>query len=158
MDSDPEVLGSVHGDLKSLDLTSSTYIGAVPALLDLAAFNMGTSQGLVGCIRRLKWNHRIIRLLLLDNITAHQLFTSNISKYFLYKLIYTPMSQIEKTSWILSLLSLLSIIIRFHFDHEPVFKSAYQISECNDKLCQDLTCYNQVMHTITIGNVMCNVK
>ena len=158
MDSDPEVLGSVHGDLKSLDLTSSTYIGAVPALLDLAAFNMGTSQGLVGCIRRLKWNHRIIRLLLLDSITAHQLFKSNISKYFLYKLIYTPMSQIEKTSWILSLLSLLSIIIRFHFDHEPVFKSAYQISECNDKLCQDLTCYNQVMHTITIGNVMCNVK
>ena len=67
MDSDPEVLGSVHGDLKSLDLTSSTYIGAVPALLDLAAFNMGTSQGLVGCIRRLKWNHRIIRLLLLDS-------------------------------------------------------------------------------------------
>ena len=158
MDSDPEVLGSVHGDLKSLDLTSSTYIGAVPALLDLAAFNMGTSQGLVGCIRRLKWNHRIIRLLLLDNIRAPQLFTSNISKYCLYKLIYTPMSQIEKTSWILSLLSLLSIIIRFHFDHEPVFKSAYQISECNDKLCQDLTCYNQVMHTITIGNVMCNVK
>ena len=156
MDSDPEVLGSVHGDLKSLDLTSSTYIGAVPALLDLAAFNMGTSQGLVGCIRRLKWNHRIIRLLLLDNIRAPQ--SSNILKYFLYKLIYTPMSQIEKTSWILSLLSLLSIIIRFHFDHEPVFKSAYQISECNDKLCQDLTCYNQVMHTITIGNVMCNVK
>ena len=68
MDTDPEVLGSVHGDLKSLDLTSSTYIGAVPALLDRAAFNMGTSQGLVGCIRRLKWNHRIIRLLLLDSI------------------------------------------------------------------------------------------
>ena len=145
MDTDPEVLGSVHGDLKSLDLTSSTYIGAVPALLDLAAFNMGTSQGLVGCIRRLKWNHRIIRLLFLDSISV-------------YQSIYTLMSQIEKTSSILSLLSLLSIIVRFHFDHEPVFKSAYQISECNDKLCQDLTCYNQVMHTITMVNVMCNVK
>ena len=71
-DNDPEVLGSVHGDLKSLDLTSSTYIGAVPALLDLAAFNMGTSQGLVGCIRRLKWNHRIIRLLFLDSIRVLQ--------------------------------------------------------------------------------------
>ena len=70
MDTDPEVLGSVHGDLKSLDLTSSTYIGAVPALLDLAAFNMGTSQGLVGCIRRLKWNHRIIRFL--DSIRVLQ--------------------------------------------------------------------------------------
>ena len=77
MDSDPEVLGSVHGDLKSLDLTSSTYIGAVPALLDLAAFNMGTSQGLVGCIRRLKWNHRIIRSLLLDK----GLFTSASKSY-----------------------------------------------------------------------------
>ena len=94
MDTDPEVLGSVAGDLKSLDLTSSTYIGNVPNLLDQAAFNMGTSQGLIGCIRRLKWGHRNIR---------------------------------------------------FHFDHEPAFKSAFQISECNDKLCQDITCYNQVI-------------
>ena len=94
MDNDPEVLGSVHGDLKSLDLSSSTYIGNVPNILDQAAFNMGTSRGLVGCIRRLKLGHRNIR---------------------------------------------------FHFDHEPVFKSAFQISECNDKLCQDVTCYNQVM-------------
>ena len=93
MDNDPEVLGSVHGDLKSLDLSSSTYIGNVPNILDQASFNMGTSRGLVGCIRRLKLGHRNIR---------------------------------------------------FHFDHEPVFKSAFQISECNDKLCQDVTCYNQV--------------
>ena len=42
MDTDPEVLGSVHGDLKSLDLTSSTYIGHVPAILDQAAFNTTT--------------------------------------------------------------------------------------------------------------------
>ena len=78
MDNDPEVLGSVHGDLKSLDLSSSTYIGNVPNLLDQAAFNMGTSRGLVGCIRRLKLGHRNIR---------------------------------------------------FHFDHEPVFKSAFKIRE-----------------------------
>ena len=93
MDNDPEVLGSVHGDLKSLDLSSPTYIGNVPNILEQASFNMGTSRGLVGCIRRLKLGHRNIR---------------------------------------------------FHFDHEPVFKSAFQISECNDKLCQDVTCYNQV--------------
>ena len=99
MDNSPEVLGSVHGGLKSLDLSSSTYIGSVPHLLDQAAFNMGTSQGFVGCIRRLKWGHRTIR---------------------------------------------------FHFDHEVRFKSAFQISECNDKLCQDVTCYNQVMHNITL--------
>ena len=52
MDSDPEVLGSVHGDLKSLDLTSSTYVGNVPNLLDQASFNMGTSQGLIGETKR----------------------------------------------------------------------------------------------------------
>ena len=99
MDNSPEVLGSVHGGLKSLDLSSSTYIGSVPHLLDQAAFNMGTSQGFIGCIRRLKWGHRTIR---------------------------------------------------FHFDHEVRFKSAFQISECNDKLCQDVTCYNQVMHIIIL--------
>ena len=97
LDSDPEVLGSVHGDLKSLDLSSSTYIGYAPPALDQAAMNIGTSKGLIGCMRKIKLGHRTIR---------------------------------------------------FHFDHEPVFKSAFQISECSDKLCQDVTCYNQVIHII----------
>ena len=94
LDSDPEVLGSVHGDLKSLDLSSSTYIGYTPPTLEQAAFNIGTTKGLIGCMRKIKLGHRTIR---------------------------------------------------FHFDHEPVFKSAFQISECSDKLCQDVTCYNQVI-------------
>ena len=99
LDTDPEVLGSVSGDLKSLDLTSATYIGFTPPELDQASLNMGTSRGLQGCIRKLKLGHRNIR---------------------------------------------------FHFDHEPFFKSAFQISECSDKLCQGVTCYNQVMHIIIL--------
>jgi len=61
LDNDPEVLGSVGGELKSLDLTSSTFIGWVPPLLEQAPANIGTSKGLVGCIRKVKLGHRTVR-------------------------------------------------------------------------------------------------
>lgn len=49
-----DVAGKSSGDLKSLDLVESLYIGSVPLLTPKIVDNVGLKQGFVGCIHRIR--------------------------------------------------------------------------------------------------------
>ncbi|CAL4160851.1 unnamed protein product, partial [Meganyctiphanes norvegica] len=57
-----DAIGKAPGNLKSLDLRGSTYIGYVPHMEKRISENIGTSDGLVGCLRLVRINGRPLDL------------------------------------------------------------------------------------------------
>ncbi|XP_066971041.1 LOW QUALITY PROTEIN: agrin-like [Macrobrachium rosenbergii] len=62
LDSSEDAVGKAPGNLKSLDLRGSTFIGYVPTTERRVWENVGTSEGLVGCLRSVRINGRPLDL------------------------------------------------------------------------------------------------
>ncbi|XP_064092109.1 agrin-like isoform X6 [Macrobrachium nipponense] len=62
LDSSEDAVGKAPGNLKSLDLRGSTYIGYVPTTERRVWENVGTSEGLVGCLKSVRINGRPLDL------------------------------------------------------------------------------------------------
>lgn len=62
LDDFEDVGGQSLGTLKSLDLEEDAFIGSVPTQIAKVFENIGTSKGLMGCIRRLKLGRHVSEL------------------------------------------------------------------------------------------------
>ncbi|KAK8742076.1 hypothetical protein OTU49_002094, partial [Cherax quadricarinatus] len=62
LDESEDAIGKAPGNLKSLDLRGSTYIGYVPTNERRVWENAGTTEGLVGCLRSVRINGRPLDL------------------------------------------------------------------------------------------------
>ncbi|XP_069999257.1 agrin isoform X5 [Penaeus vannamei] len=62
LDDAEDAIGKAPGTLKSLDLRGSTYVGYVPTNERRVWENVGTSEGLVGCLRSVRINGRPLDL------------------------------------------------------------------------------------------------
>ncbi|XP_044740905.1 agrin-like isoform X2 [Chrysoperla carnea] len=60
IDDNEEVAGHSTGKLRALDLKDDAFIGFIPTNNTRIYKNIGTKNGFMGCIQRLKINHRII--------------------------------------------------------------------------------------------------
>ncbi|XP_042234513.1 agrin-like isoform X4 [Homarus americanus] len=63
LDESEDAIGKAPGNLKSLDLRGSTYIGYVPTNERRVWENTGTAEGLVGCLRSVRINGRPLDLI-----------------------------------------------------------------------------------------------
>nr|CAD7199575.1 unnamed protein product [Timema douglasi] len=62
LDDYDDVAGQSQGTLKALDLVEDAYIGYVPTNISKVFENLGTTMGLMGCIRKLKIGRRTVEL------------------------------------------------------------------------------------------------
>ncbi|XP_076065553.1 agrin-like isoform X2 [Oratosquilla oratoria] len=62
LDDSEDAIGKAPGTLRSLDLKGPVYIGSVPTTEKRVWENVGVTEGLVGCIRELRINGKIIDL------------------------------------------------------------------------------------------------
>ncbi|CAB3365946.1 Hypothetical predicted protein [Cloeon dipterum] len=62
LDDFEDVAGQSQGSLKSLDLQEDAFVGYVPTQEKKVYENIGTSLGLIGCIRKLKIGRKVVEL------------------------------------------------------------------------------------------------
>ncbi|KAK7792852.1 hypothetical protein R5R35_009634 [Gryllus longicercus] len=62
LDDFEDVAGQSQGTLKALDLAEDAFIGYVPTNVSKVFENIGTTTGLMGCIRKLKVGRRLVEL------------------------------------------------------------------------------------------------
>ncbi|XP_059489146.1 agrin-like isoform X2 [Neocloeon triangulifer] len=62
LDDFEDVAGQSQGSLKSLDLQEDAFIGFVPTQEKKVFENIGTSFGLIGCVRKLKIGRKVVEL------------------------------------------------------------------------------------------------
>ncbi|RZF33915.1 hypothetical protein LSTR_LSTR012257 [Laodelphax striatellus] len=62
VDSAEPVAGQSQGTLRALDLLEDAFVGYVPSDSNKVFENLGTSMGLIGCIRRMKVGRHVVEL------------------------------------------------------------------------------------------------
>ncbi|XP_067005728.2 agrin-like [Anabrus simplex] len=62
LDDYEDVAGQSQGTLKALDLVEDAFVGFVPTNVSKVFENVGTTMGLMGCVRKLKIGRRLVEL------------------------------------------------------------------------------------------------